>query len=247
MAARRKPKTDDRPLILAVDTSTLTLSVALTRGTDPVGETTLHLPRGHSRALLDTLVRLLDASSATMADVAAFCIGVGHGSFTGLRIGMALMKGLALSFERPLYSGSSLAAAAWPHLQTFGGPVSVCVDARKGEIYTGTWIADGPTPRALTDELVIPPRQLAEELLLAAPGDAPILFMGTGAAVYQALLGSEFGPRARFADPALGHPRALYLARSTATALAEGRPAPDLATLEPRYIRPSEAELGAQP
>jgi len=244
--ARRRARSSG-PCILAADTSTLTQSLALTRGERAIATLALDLPRGHSRVLLAAIDELLGRAGLQMERVDALAIGVGPGSFTGLRIGMALFKGIALGHEIPLWPASSLQAIAREHAW-FDGYVCPCIDARKGQIYTALFRGvPSPSIRArsletVLEERVIAPKALADDVLFAAPGDAPILFVGTGAEEYDTTLRTVFGDRARLrlVD---GHPRAAHIARQVLPRL-ERETAPGLATLEPRYIRPSDAELG---
>lgn len=236
------------PLVLAADTSTLVQSVALARGDAVIAELTVSLPRGHSRALLSSIDTLLRGAELTLEAVDLLAIGLGPGSFTGLRIGLALFKGLSLSYGKPLYGASSLEAIAARHTAGGAGDALVCgcIDARKGELYAALYEPTGEPQsplRALVPECVLPPGALVDELLLAAPSSRPVLFAGSGALEYGSSLAARLGPRARFASALGAHPWALDVARQALARHARGAHEP-LATLEPRYVRPSDVELG---
>ncbi|MDX9724420.1 MAG: tRNA (adenosine(37)-N6)-threonylcarbamoyltransferase complex dimerization subunit type 1 TsaB [Myxococcota bacterium] len=231
-------------LFLAVETSTLTQSLALCRGPELLAERELELPRGHAAVLLRSVHELLAEQRLGVADLDALVVGLGPGSFTGLRISLASLKGLALAFEKPLYGVSSLWALAY-RVKPADALVCACTDARKGEVYAALFKPEGEEwlPLRLSPDeafdFVLPPRELADRFMFVEP-TRPIVFVGTGAQVYEQSLRASMGERAHFALEALA-PSAVHVARLALPLLAS--PAPSLATLEPRYIRPSEAEL----
>src|SRR5512145_407600 len=140
-------------LVAAVDSATLTLSCALVElsaGAAPrlVGESHERAPAtgfggGHSARLPQALLDLLAANGRALADVEGWAAGIGPGSFTGLRIGLATLKGLAYAQRRPLAGASSLAAMALeaaPSAPT-GALLVPLLDAKKGEVYAGFYRA----------------------------------------------------------------------------------------------------------
>ena len=230
---RRKPAPPAGPLVLGVDTSTLVMSVALTAGDRLLAESTFDLPRGHSRALLGAADHLFGRCGVGAADLDGIAVGRGPGSFTGLRIGMALAKGLALAFEKPIWGISSLHALARAWQRGPDDLVLACIDARKGEIYVGGWQGENN----VFEERVVAPDRLAEALLLELPGRS-LTLVGSGATAYRDALAARLGEGVRFASGDASHPPA----RHVAWLASRGKPA-ELDALEPRYIRPSEAEL----
>lgn len=242
-------------LVAALDTATLTLSCALVDvapGAAPAVrcERTDRAPSkpaagalgGHSASLPRALVDLLDAEGLGIPDVEGYAVGLGPGSFTGLRIGLATWKGLAYANRRPIAGGSSLAAmalAAAPDAPE-GALLVPLLDARKGEVYAGFYrAAPGGLARA-ADEVALPPAALAARVAaLAAEGARPAGF-GEGYDAYAAELGAAL-PRLR---TEIATPPARAVAALVAERLLAGAyDAPALFALEPHYVRPSEAEL----
>jgi tRNA threonylcarbamoyladenosine biosynthesis protein TsaB len=237
-------------LIAALDTATLTLSCALVdvaAGAPPAlrCERTEAAPArpapgatgGHGARLPGALVALLDAEGLKLPDVEAFAIGLGPGSFTGLRIGLATWKGLAYANRRPIAGASSLAAMALAAVPS--APASAVLvpllDAKKGEVYAGFFRAVPGGVEALLPEAALPPEALAER----AAGLPGALVFGEGYAAHAERLAGL----ARL-EGAPQTPPALAVAALAAPRLAGAAfDAQVLFALEPHYVRPSEAEL----
>ncbi|MEJ2037554.1 MAG: tRNA (adenosine(37)-N6)-threonylcarbamoyltransferase complex dimerization subunit type 1 TsaB, partial [Desulfosarcinaceae bacterium] len=120
--------------ILAVDTSTEACAVALTQGEQLLGEITLGHGQTHARFLMQAVHDLFSLTGTALNDVQGFVVGRGPGSFTGLRIGISTVKGLAMAAGKPLVGISSLSVLAH---QASGKQVLVCpmLDARRKEVY----------------------------------------------------------------------------------------------------------------
>jgi tRNA threonylcarbamoyladenosine biosynthesis protein TsaB len=240
-------------LVAALDTSTLTLSCALCAldGGElrVLAERSERAPAragpqgatgGHGGRLPCVLLELLAGSGKALADVDAYAVGLGPGSFTGLRIGLATWKGFAYARRKPLGGASSLAAmalaagAAAPQ----GALLVPLLDAKKGELYAGFYRAERATVVAALPEAALAPAALADCLAsLAASGAAPLV-LGSGLAA----AGGALASAARL-DPDVPTPPASAVARLCAEALLAPHDPARLFALEPHYIRPSEAEL----
>jgi tRNA threonylcarbamoyladenosine biosynthesis protein TsaB len=229
-------------IVCAVDTSTMTASVAIVRG-EPGGEPPAVLAREdggvetHSDVLVPLIDRVLRAAGIAVADVEAFAVGAGPGSFTGLRIGMSTAKGLAYAVGAPLWAVSSLAALA----QDAAGPAAAgalivpTLDARRGEVFAGFYrVGDDGIVASIADERVLEPDALADAVRAVA-GDEPCLLCGDGTEIYRDALASigTIVPDARPTPSASAIAR-LALATPQTDVLAVGAPA---------YIRKSEAEI----
>jgi tRNA threonylcarbamoyladenosine biosynthesis protein TsaB len=242
-------------LVAALDTATLALSCALVDlapGAAPQVrcERTEHAPAkpapgapkgGHGARLPSALSDLLVAEDLKLPDVEGYAVGLGPGSFTGLRIGLATWKGLAYANRRPIAGASSLAAMALAALSEApaGALLVPLLDARKGEVYAGFYRADGEGVAAVAPEVALPPEALAARVAaLAAGGAAPLAF-GEGLAAHRAVLEGSV-PRLA-AGPAT--PPAWAVAVLAAPALGRPFDQQALFALEPHYVRPSEAEL----
>lgn len=221
--------------ILTMDTSTPAGSVALSRGEELIGEILLNLPSTHSDRLLPAVRQLLQEANLQLADLDAFGIVLGPGSFTGLRVGVATVKGLALATAKPVVGVSSLQTLAM-QVPYPAYSLNVWLDARKQEVYAGRYRWDGGIPVALEAETVAPPEQLLERT------GQDKLFVGNGALVYRSLIVRRLGSRAHFVPWPLQQPRASVAAALALAALRNQEIIP-LELLEPRYIRLSEAEM----
>lgn len=208
---------------LAIDCATPVESVAVLEGDEPLVEHLARRGRGAGPTLLDTVDAVLADAGLGLGDLDGLVCGLGPGSFTGLRVALATLKGLALARGLPLWGVPTYAAleAALP-----GERVIAVIDARRGEVFA----AGGGLPAPVC----CPPADLAA---LVPDGRAPVL-LGNGALLYADVLRAAL-PGARIpAAPALHVPRAALLA----TAVGDRPPAP-LATLEPTYVRKSDAEI----
>lgn len=221
--------------LLTIQTATPAGSVALTHGERLLGELHLDVRRTHGSWLLPAIGQLLGAAGLDAAELDAFAVTIGPGSFTGLRVGLATAKGLAIATGRPLVGVSTLQALAMqaPHAAL---PVCALLDARKGEVYAGLFRQDAGLPEPLAAETVAAP----ERVLAGLSG--PTLFVGDGAAAYRPLILRHLGEAARFLPAAYDPPRAAHAAVLAARCFAAGAAVPP-AALNPLYLRPSEAEL----
>jgi tRNA threonylcarbamoyladenosine biosynthesis protein TsaB len=222
-------------VLLTVDTSTPAGSIALSRGETLLGEILLNVPTTHTDRLLVTARQLLADAGIPLGEVDAFGVVLGPGSFTGLRVGVATVKGLALAAGRPVAGVSSLQTLAMqaPYSRH---PVCALLDARKKEVYAGLYTWEEGWPVAMGPERAISPEQLLATL------DEEVVFVGDGAAAYRTLIIRQLGPRAHFAPWPARLPRASAAAALALAALRAGETMP-LPQLVPRYLRPSEAEI----
>lgn len=222
-------------LILAIDTTTPSGSVALLEEEALLGEVGLESGATHSARLFRSVDFLLGGLGREIGAVEAFAAAVGPGSFTGLRIGVAAVKSLAFASGRPIAPVSSLLALA-TKLAGAGFPL-VCplLDAKKEEVYAALF-ETGPAGPA---EVIAQGAYDPEVFFARLPADRPIAFIGSGLAPYRAKVESRIGEAARFPD------RSPFIAaevgRIGAGLLRAGRGVP-AAEIEPLYLRRSQAE-----
>jgi tRNA threonylcarbamoyladenosine biosynthesis protein TsaB len=236
LAARRHVGESSRLLLLAVETSCGTPSVALLRGEQVLAEEQAAAGRTGAESLLPCVDAVLSRAGLALGTVEAFAISIGPGSFTGLRIGVATLKGFAFGTELPIAPVPTLAALsrAAPDERE---PVVALVDARRGEFYAAAHRLEGaerePVP-CEPDEGVYTPEQLAQRLPPAC------LLVGEGVA----LCGEQVRALAR-SDVRLGpaaEPHARDVGILGARRIARGE-AIAAAALVPRYVRRAEAEV----
>lgn len=215
--------------ILAVDTTTEFGSLALVEEAHVRGEVLLHSPDGFAHILYEHIERLLARLGWRPEDVDCFAAAAGPGSFTGVRVGLAAVKGLAEAAGRPVVAVSNLRAIA-----SFGGePLRAALaDARKGEIYGAVYDA------AL--ELVQPEVVIRFPAWLESLPERPLEFLSTDLGPFRAALSAG-----RFQNlPRREVPKALAgaVGRIAAAEFARGR-ALDPAAVDANYVRRSDAEL----
>lgn len=218
--------------LLAIETSGAVGSLALRRGAT-LHERTIASPRDQAEQLLPLVAELLDAADAAIAELDGIVFGRGPGSFTGLRIATAIAQGLALATQKPVIGISSLAAVAQHALDVSGVERSlVCIDARMGEVYFGSFEAEQGLVRARS------PERLAMPENVTAPAWPRWTALGGGFAAYvNALAGVTRQAETVVTDiPA----RARDLLRLADRALAEGGGVAASAA-RPTYLRDDSA------
>ncbi len=222
--------------ILAVDSSSLTGSVALCQGESLVAELLLNVRSTHSEKLLKQIDLLLGEANWKLEDLDLLAVVTGPGSFTGLRIGIATIKGLAQVLNKPVVSVSSLQAIAM-NLPLSPVPICAFIDARKKEVYSQLfeWHPDSG-PVALGEASVLPP----EQLLKGLPGE--VALVGDGVSVYRSLIDEILAARALVPIATAHQLRAVHTSWLALRAWSMGL-AQNGAEILPTYIRPSDAEL----
>lgn len=221
--------------ILAVDTASGSGSVAVADGDDFLAEIVSARRETHSRYLMTLIDRALQMAGLRLNEIDGFAVTRGPGSFTGLRIGISTVKGLAWVTQKPVVGISSLEALA---VQAAPASSLICamLDARNNEVYLGRYrIVDGRLKKDL-DEQVVSPAVAIEGI------DETCFFIGDGALKYRRMIAGELGERASFALSFQNILRAsaiLYLSQFKFTK----NQADNAATLSPHYLRKSYAEL----
>lgn len=214
--------------ILAVDTTAEFGSIALAGK-----EVLLHAPEGFSGLIFQEIGRLIESLNLRLQDVDAFAAAAGPGSFTGVRVGLACVKGLAEAMGRKAFAVSNLEALARLGSTEVRVPL---IDARRGEVYAGVYDAYG---RAILPEMVCPFPLLLERL-----PRTPVEFVSQNFGPFEAALeGTGFAGSAL-----LNAPQALasVVARIAEEQLVAGD-AGDPAGLDANYVRRSDAELLFKP
>jgi tRNA threonylcarbamoyl adenosine modification protein YeaZ len=222
------------PLLLALETATSVMSVALARGPQLIAEISTRDARLHSERLLPAIDQLLALANVSLDAVEAFAISIGPGSFTGLRIGLATLKGLAFGDDRPVVPVPTLLALCAGAVGA-PGPVAALLDARRGELYAAAVERAGDREAALLEESVFRVADLASRLPKGCT-----LVMGEGTEFARVELGHA-RPDLVLLPEASGQARAAPVAALGMAALGAGGPGP-VSELLPRYLRRAEAE-----
>lgn len=223
-------------IILAVDTSTPSGSVALLEDRRILTEVFEQSRITHSERLMPTIDRILTGNKKSIKDVDGFAVSSGPGSFTALRVGISTVKGLALGTGKPVCGISSQEAIAW-QLRFSNLEICVVTDARKKQVFTSRFAADGRgNLTRLTQDASLTPDQLIQTL------NGPVIFSGNGLDLYRDKLEDLAPSGSLFADSSLWYSRACVVGLMAYGLMQKGI-TESAESLTAHYVRPSEAEL----
>ena len=222
--------------ILVLDTATEIGGFALVEGEQLLAQAQIRVAKSHSDSLWKELFFLLEQAGLDLKDVDLYAVTIGPGSFTGLRIGLATVKGLALAGGKPVVGVSTLEALAHNFLFC---PYLICpmIDARKKEIFCAFYRHDAEKGMVQVGEQ----RHVKPEALLKEIRE-PVLLAGSGALLYAPLLKDGLGDLALFPEPHLHLVSPFVLGALAFRRYREGLPS-TTDELRPLYIRPADAEL----
>ncbi len=221
--------------ILGIETSTKTGSVAIVSEDGVIAQYSLNIEVTHSERLMSTVDRVLTDTGFQMADMDGYAVAIGPGSFTGLRIGLAAVKGLALVTGKPVAAVPTLKALAW-NLPYAAYPVCPMLDARKNEVYAATYRFEGTALVHVMAEVVISLSRLSGRI------SEKTLFTGEASRLFHKDILEIFGDRALFAPISAILPSAAAVAEIGLDMIKGGQQA-DPDSLTPMYIRRPEAEV----
>ena len=219
-------------VVLGIDSATWTAAVGVARDGAVLAEGVECQSRAHVASLPLLVERVLAEAALRIDDVDAVAVSIGPGSFTGLRVGLGLAKGLAFAGGLALVAVPTLEALAWVAEAAPGETVWAALDARKREVYAAAFEMAPGGPRRRTPDLALGPDALAARL------DAGCVLVGDATEAYGGVLGAP----ARVRPFATHHPRGGVIARLGWARLRAGEAA-DVGLLEPVYVRPPDAEL----
>lgn len=213
--------------VLALDTALDACAAAVldTERRDLLASETRAMTRGHAEALMPLVARVMDAARLEFAEIDRIAVTVGPGSFTGVRVGIAAARGIALAAGKPAIGLTTLAAFTAPHVAAgFAGTVVPVIDARHGQVYMQVF---GPGGRAL-----IPPRLASVREAVEAARTGPALITGSAADLVAREWPADEPPPKVVAASA---PDIGWVARLGAAAQA------DRSLPKPLYLRPPDA------
>ena len=222
-------------LVLAFDTATPAVTVALHDGTHVLAETATVDARRHGELLASSIDAVLAEAGAGRLDITAVAAGTGPGPYTGLRAGLVTARVLGSALGVPVYGVCTLDVIAAEVASTgaaAGQGFIVATDARRREVYWARYDAGG---RRLDGPAVGFPADVAETLAAESPGRPGILTAGAGALLYPGVLGEPIEP---------SYPAAGTLAAIAAQQLAAGEPG---SGAEPIYLRRPDARVPGPP
>ena len=168
-------------LILTIATATPIGSIALTRGEELLAELILKPVGSHSDFLISAIDEILNRTGVVIEEIDAFAAVVGPGAFTGLRVGVSTIKGLAQATGKPVIPVSSLTALAM-QAPDAGLPICAMLDARKGEVYSALFQWRNGFPEQIVSEQVASPEIVLESI------HGNTVFIGDGCSAYKKLI-----------------------------------------------------------
>jgi tRNA threonylcarbamoyladenosine biosynthesis protein TsaB len=244
--------------LLAIETSGKTGEFAVLSDGELLSESSVDVAGRLVERGIGEVDGVLAAAGITLKDLDAIAVSMGPGSFTGLRVGLAMAKGVCFRREIPLVGVPTLDALAGAPAEARTDPAGFIVpviDARRGEIYLSIYRSDGPAIERITDYLALKP-EAAVDLIRRECVDSAVLLVGDAIKPYGKVLsagpdsgagpgtGTGSGCQVRFAPEEAWRVRAAVVGRIGLSLLAGGGVL-DAASAEPMYIRPSEAERRA--
>lgn len=223
--------------ILAIDSSGLVASVAIVENDNLIAEYTLNYKKTHSQTLLPMIDEIVKMTETELETIDAIAVAKGPGSFTGLRIGTATVKGLGLALGKPIIGVPTVEGLA---MNLFHTKDLICplMDARRNQVYTGIY-------RFERDQMLVVKEQVAvgiEEILNALNmiGE-PVVFLGDGVPVYKEVIAKTAGISYSFAPAHVSKQRAGAIAVRACFYWEQGW-YEDAAVFQPDYLRLSQAE-----
>lgn len=224
-------------LILAIDTTETTASVALTSDEKLIAASTLNSGNTHSETLLPMIVSLLSSAKHQIDDIDMLAVSVGPGSFTGLRIGAATAKGLAFPFGKICVGVSSISALA-ENVYPFDGLVCPVINARRGQFFTGLFdFSNGKREQIIADCMMMKEEIAAE----VNKYDKNVVFVGSGVSELSASISGAVMPSGISAYES-AYSVALLAYRKYMAASDSERAAFTANLLNPVYLRKPQAE-----
>ncbi len=224
-------------MILALDTASTTASVAIAEDSRILIALQLNTGKTHSEQLLPMIDAALSLIKRDRNEIQAITMTQGPGSFTGLRIGFASAKGLALALQVPLLPIPTLDVLA-EGCSNWRGVVCPIMNARRQEVYTAIYFGNGNTIERKSDYQAISLQTLVNEL----GHEQPILFTGDGVDVYARDLLDAYGEDFYATKAAARYIQAEYLALLAEKSMMNHSPL-SLEEIKPIYLRQSEAVI----
>lgn len=225
--------------ILGVDSSGLTASVSVYEDGKIIAVNSVNNNKTHSQTLLPMIDYVMKQAELEPEELDAIATACGPGSFTGLRIGAATVKGLSLALDIPVIPVSTLEGLAYNAVGMYG-IVCPVMDARRGQVYTAAYRFKGDSYEEIISKRAVPVGELADELD-ALRGDKRIIFLGDGVNVHEEFIREHFGENAYIVLPHHRLQDASSVAVLGAMLFKDGKYVSGDA-FEPEYLRLSQAE-----
>jgi tRNA threonylcarbamoyladenosine biosynthesis protein TsaB len=190
--------------ILAIDSSGLVASVAIVTEDALLAEYTVNHKKTHSQTLLPMLSEIVKMTELDLSEVDAIAVAAGPGSFTGLRIGSATVKGLGLALGKPIVPVPTLEGLAY-NLPGTDKVICPMMDARRNQVYTGLYEFQGNVLHVLREQETAAVEDILEEINRLG---REVIYLGDGADVYQEIIMDRTRVGYRFASIHVNRQRA---------------------------------------
>ena len=223
--------------ILAIESSSLTASVAIVEDDIMVAEYTINYKKTHSQTLLPMIDEMCNLTEYQLEQIDAIAVSAGPGSFTGLRIGSATAKGLGFALNKPLIHIPTVEAMAYNLCYTNEYIIPI-MDARRGQVYTGIYKGMNGKIEEVEEQSVT----MIDDLLDQAKKiQGKVIFLGDGVPVFREKIIAELGTQAEFAPAHMNRQRAGAVAELAKLYYQQGK-LETAAEHTPDYLRLSQAE-----
>ena len=223
--------------VLAVDTSSMVATCAIMDDERLLVEYVINHKRTHSQKIMPIIKEVLENCEVKVEDIDVYAIAKGPGSFTGLRIGMATIKGLAHVADKPVVGIPTLEALAFNLVYSEGIIVPI-MDARRNRVFTGMYRWENGKFHTIKDQDVI---EIDELLDMLKERNERVIFNGDGTLVYKEKIISVLGESAIFAPSSVNMAKASSVAQ-LALAKAKKGEVESYFDIVPDYLRKSQAE-----
>ncbi len=224
--------------VLAIDCTAKSVSAAIAKDGITIGNAFLNIPLTHSETLMPMVCELLKNTKLTLKDIDAFAINAGPGSFTGVRIGISAIKGLAFGDKKPVFSYSALESMALglENIPGLNATVFCLMDARCNQFYNAVFkVNEGKIERITKDRISLA-KDLENELETLYNKDN-VIYVGEGAKLFYGLVSAKYGT---LAPESLIYQNAVGIALNASLRESKDAISPDEIT--PIYLRKSQAE-----
>lgn len=227
--------------VLAIDSSGMTASIAVTEDEKLIAEYTIDYKKTHSQTLLPMLDEIKGMVDLDLSTLDVIGVASGPGSFTGLRIGSATAKGLAMALHKPIAEVPTMDAMAYS-LYGFEHVICPIMDARRNQVYTGFYSFErkdhNTAFRVLKEQFAADMEEVIEELNGL---ERRVIFLGDGVPVFKEVIKEKLLVPFEFAPANCNRQRAASLAVLAGEYLKAGRVV-EAAAHKPEYLRMSQAE-----
>lgn len=223
--------------ILALDSSGLVASVAIVEDDNLIAEYTVNYKKTHSQTLLPMLDEIVQMTDTELESLDVIAVAAGPGSFTGLRIGSATVKGLGLALDKPVIGIPTVEGLA---MNLYGAKALICplMDARRNQVYMGIYRFSGKKLEVVKEQVAVGIEEIIEALNLIGE---EVVFLGDGVPVYKSIIDEKISVPYSFAPAHMNKQRASAIAVRALDYWDAGLYG-TAAEFEPVYLRLSQAE-----